>query len=69
VYFTPHLMLPPKDASSTAGEPSSDPSETFFYIPLWLDLSLHALPAVILLFGASCSLSLSLSLSFSSFPS
>lgn len=45
-------MLPPKDANATAGEPSSDPTQTFFYIPFWMDLSMHALPAVILLFGA-----------------
>jgi hypothetical protein len=43
-------MLPPKPAS-TGNEPSSDPSTSLYYIPLWMDLSMHALPAAVLLFG------------------
>lgn len=47
----PHLMLPPKNDLATGPEPSSDPTEGYYSIPLWMDLSMHALPAVILLFG------------------
>lgn len=50
-------MLPPLPASAGA-EPSSEPSASLFYIPLWMDLSMHALPAVILLFGESSLLTL-----------
>lgn len=58
VIFTPHLMLPPlpqstSTSTSTGTEPSSEPSASLFYIPLWMDLSMHALPAFVLLFGKS----------------
>lgn len=55
-------MLPPLPAS-TGAEPSSEPSASLFYIPLWMDLSMHALPAVILLFGKSSYISAVLSFS------
>lgn len=46
----PSLILPPKVRSTTQpGEPSSsDDAPELFRIPLWIDISLHLVPAVVL---------------------
>ena len=49
-------MLPPKTdlgAGVEQTEPSSETGDNLFWIPLWMDLSLHALPALMLLAGES----------------
>ncbi|WVQ77961.1 hypothetical protein IAT38_000042 [Cryptococcus sp. DSM 104549] len=51
ILTVPHLMLPPAPDLASAPEPSSHGAEPdLFRIPLWMDLSMHALPAVSLLF-------------------
>ncbi|CAD6566640.1 MAG: hypothetical protein TREMPRED_002876 [Tremellales sp. Tagirdzhanova-0007] len=52
VLFAPSLMFPSKPVDS-ATEPSSQTADLLFRIPLWMDLSMHAVPALVLLLGKS----------------
>ena len=45
-------MFPSKPVDS-ATEPSSQTADLLFRIPLWMDLSMHAVPALVLLLGKS----------------
>jgi hypothetical protein len=52
----PELMFPPKSAhnitgSGTNAEPTNQTADLLFRIPLWMDLSMHLLPAVALIIG------------------
>ncbi|ORY25722.1 FAR-17a/AIG1-like protein [Naematelia encephala] len=50
VLLAPHLMFPPNPDLVSSPEPSSIPqADLLFRIPLWMDLSMHALPAAVLL--------------------
>lgn len=50
--FAPGLMFPVDPDIDQAAEPfSSQVSDGLFRIPLWMDLSLHAVPAIVLLIG------------------
>ena len=53
VLFAPSLMFPPKPNAEASPEPSSSTPDILFRIPLWMDLSMHAVPAVVLLIGKS----------------
>lgn len=45
-------MLPPTSPDAVQGAPSSSGAEpSLFRIPLWMDLSMHLVPAVALLIG------------------
>ncbi|ODN73543.1 hypothetical protein L202_08042 [Cryptococcus amylolentus CBS 6039] len=51
IIFAPHLMLPPTDPDAAQGAPSSSTAEpTLFRIPLWMDMSMHLLPGIALVF-------------------
>ncbi|KAL7422239.1 hypothetical protein Q5752_002885 [Cryptotrichosporon argae] len=55
VLFAPALMFPPAPEHATTPEPSAvaagdAPADLLFRIPLWMDLSMHALPALALVF-------------------
>ncbi|WVQ70249.1 uncharacterized protein L199_008475 [Kwoniella botswanensis] len=50
ILFSPELMLPPNPDLASSPEPSSSNAEDpLFRIPLLMDLSMHALPAVALI--------------------
>ncbi|EIW69504.1 hypothetical protein TREMEDRAFT_30965 [Tremella mesenterica DSM 1558] len=50
VLFRPELMFPPNPVISITPEPSSSPNtDLLFRIPLWMDLSMHAVPGIVLL--------------------
>jgi hypothetical protein len=52
----PELMFPPKPdsiAGTTNAEPTNQTADLLFRIPLWMDLSMHLLPAVALIIGTS----------------
>lgn len=52
ILTAPHLMLPPTSPDAVQGEPSSSGTgPSLFRIPLWMDLSMHLVPAVALLIG------------------
>jgi hypothetical protein len=52
VLTKPDLMFPAQtNTNATNAEPSADPADLLFRIPLWMDLSMHLLPAVALLLG------------------
>ncbi|KAH8078245.1 FAR-17a/AIG1-like protein-domain-containing protein [Filobasidium floriforme] len=58
VLIAPYLILPQKSSigssSGIVGEPSSSPdTPEMFRLPLWIDLSLHALPTAVLFVGSS----------------
>jgi hypothetical protein len=47
-------MFPPKPdsiAGATNAEPTNQTADLLFRIPLWMDLSMHLLPAVALIIG------------------
>jgi len=49
-------MFPPKPdaiAGATNAEPTNQTADLLFRIPLWMDLSMHLLPAVALIIGTS----------------
>ncbi|WWC69613.1 uncharacterized protein I206_103556 [Kwoniella pini CBS 10737] len=48
ILFAPELMLPPNPELSSSSEPSAEAKDPLFRIPLLMDLSMHALPAVAL---------------------
>lgn len=51
-------MLPPTSPDAVQGAPSSsDAGLSLFRIPLWIDLSMHLVPAVALLTGMSYNMS------------
>ena len=41
-------MFPPHPLSTESAEPSSSDKALLFRIPLWMDISMHLLPAVVL---------------------
>lgn len=52
VAFKPDLMFPPNPDLASSQEPSAAPSsDLLFRIPLWMDISMHAAPAIALLIG------------------
>ena len=48
VLVKPDLMFPPHPLASETPEPSSSESTLLFRIPLWMDVSMHLLPALAL---------------------
>lgn len=53
ILFAPSLIVPPADP--LADMTKIDAGAELFFIPLWMDLGLHLVPAVALLLGESCS--------------
>nr|XP_031858838.1 uncharacterized protein CI109_005793 [Kwoniella shandongensis]KAA5525910.1 hypothetical protein CI109_005793 [Kwoniella shandongensis] len=50
VLFAPHLMLPSNSSAGNPSEPSSaEGMDSLFRIPLWMDISMHLVPALALI--------------------